>query len=107
MELLAALLAEREDARHDLVRALDDEARELLLDLALADALELRERLLVGRGVGLDLDDRLAAERAHELGGRAERDHLAVVDDRDAVAERLRLVHEVRGEEERGALLLE
>ena len=42
----------------------------------------------------------LAPSMADQTGGRILRDDLAVVEDGDAVAERLRLVHEVRGEED-------
>ena len=38
-----------------------------------------------------------------QLARRAERDHLAVIDDRDAVAEHLRFVHVVRREHDRAA----
>ena len=54
-----------------------------------------------------ELDHLLTAERCDELGGRPHRDHLAVVDHRHAIAEALRLVHVVRGEEHGLAALLE
>ena len=51
-----------------------------------------------------ELDDVLGAERANELARRAERDDPPLVDDGDAVAERLGLVHVVRRQEDRAAL---
>ena len=47
----------------------------------------------------------LLADDLHELLVRADGDHLAVVDDADAVAELLRLGHVVRGVEDRHALV--
>src|SRR5581483_3603335 len=106
-ELPAARLERREEARHDLVRALDDEARGPLARLGLLDPLDLRERVEVGGRVGLDLDDRVAAEAPDELARSPERDHLALVDDRDPVAESLGLVREVRRQQQGSALGLD
>ena len=50
-----------------------------------------------------ELDDVRGVQRIDQLARRAERDHLAVVDDGDAVAEALRLVHVVGGEQDRAA----
>ena len=52
----------------------------------------------VARAVGAD-DDDVAGDLPLQLVGRAEGDDLAVVDDRDAVAERVRLLEVVRRQE--------
>ena len=41
--------------------------------------------------------------RGHQRQGRSERNHPAVIDDRDAIAEHLRFVHVVRGQHDRAA----
>src|SRR6185503_643693 len=63
-----------------------------------------RDRL-VGGGADLEGDD-VAGDAALELGGGAGGDDLAVVDDEDAVAERVRLVEVVGGEEDGGAVAI-
>src|SRR5207248_7388630 len=55
------------------------------------------------RTLGSELDDLLASERSDQLLWRSERDHLALVDDGDAVAEPLGLVHVMRREQHRPA----
>src|SRR5438105_674784 len=52
-------------------------------------------------------DDLRRAERRDQLGRRPLGDHLAVVDDRHAVAERLRFVHVMRRQQNRPTLLAE
>ena len=46
-----------------------------------------------------ELDDVLGAERGNQLARRSERDHLSVVDHRDAIAEPGRFFHVVRGQQ--------
>ena len=57
-----------------------------------------------GRVVDLERDE-VAGDPPLELGGAAGRDDLAVVDDEDAVAQRVRLVEVVRREQRGGAVL--
>ena len=52
------------------------------------------------------LDDVRRAEAGDQLGGRAERDRAAVVDDHHAVAELRRLFHVVRGQHDGAAVLV-
>ena len=55
-----------------------------------------------GRGIAVDPQlDELATEAPQQGGRRVERDDLTRVDDRDAVAEPLRLVEVVRGQQDR------
>ena len=58
-----------------------------------------RRRRVRCRTVEGQLDDAGDAQAGDQLRRRAARDHLAVVEDGDAVAEPLRLVHVVGGEQ--------
>ena len=60
-------------------------------------------RRAAARSLDRELDDVLGAERGDQLARRAERDDLAVIHDRDAVAQPRRLLHVVRGEQHRAA----
>ena len=60
----------------------------------------------VRRGLGFDLEDVLGAEPRDQPGRRVEGDHLAAIDDRDAVAEALRLLHVVRRQQHGAAARL-
>jgi hypothetical protein len=55
-------------------------------------------------GTGATVHHHVPGDLPLELVGRALRHDHAVIDDRDAVAERVGLLHVVRGEEDRGAL---
>ena len=55
---------------------------------------------------GFNPDDVRRAEAGDQLGGRAERDRAAVVDDHHAVAELRRLFHVVRGQHDGAAVLV-
>ena len=54
-----------------------------------------------------ELDDVLGAERRDQLARRAERDQLALVHDADAIAELVRFVHVVRGDQDGAAVARE
>ena len=51
--------------------------------------------------VEVDLDDVCARHALLQFDRRAQRDELAVIDDRDAVAERIGFIHVVSGDEHR------
>src|SRR5437762_2401956 len=59
------------------------------------------------RGVHLELDDVLAAEAGNQLARRAQRNHLAMVDDGHAVAKPFGLVHVVSSEQDGASLIAE
>src|SRR5581483_8055214 len=62
---------------------------------------EPAQAVLVAAGIGADADDRVGAEGTLEAGRRVERQDPAVVHDRHPVAELVRLLHVVGGEEDR------
>ena len=70
-------------------------------------ARQLAEVQRLRRSIGRELDDVLGAERRDQLARRPERDDLAVVHDRHAIAQPLRFVHVVRREHDRAARALE
>ena len=75
-----------------------------------AHRLDRRQRLQVGGAVGqigleLQLDAAGAGHRGFQRHRRVQRHDAAAVDDRDPVAEAVGLVHVMRGEKERAALL--
>src|SRR5687767_6546106 len=74
-------------------------------DAGLAEAPE--ECDVVAADADLQADDLLGADRPLQGGGRVERDDLSVIDDRDAVAQLVRLFHVVRREQDRAALPLQ
>ena len=98
-----------EQPRQHLVRVLREQHGLVFLDVDLLDALDLAPAL----GHALEVvvhargHARAFADDLHQLLVRAEGDHLAVVDDADAVAELLRLGHVVRGVEDRHPLVAE
>jgi small GTP-binding protein len=57
--------------------------------------------------VALELDDVLGTERRDQLGRRAESENPAAIDDRHAIAQPCRLLHVVRGEQDRTAARLQ
>ncbi len=63
------------------------------------DALELRKRFTIEIFARFELDELHEAERVDQRAGRPERDDLAAIHDRDAVAERRRFFHVMRGDE--------
>ena len=96
-----AMFAEAPDhLGHELIAA---SAHGDLLALT-ADRADGRDRLKVPAGLrvsGRDDDRALGTVPAHELGGRADVDDTPVIEDRDAVAQPLGLLHEVRRQEDR------
>src|SRR6185436_17053890 len=68
---------------------------------------DVRERVAFERRLAGELDDVRRLELRDQFGRRAESDEMAVIDDRDAVAEALRLFHVVRREQHRTAAFAE
>ena len=98
----AAPAAPRADARRSACRARPAPRRAARPAAPSSTAIG-RQRLPLGER---ELHDVLGAERGDQLERRAQRDHLAVIDDGDPVAEPLRLVHVVRREQHRAPPLL-
>src|SRR3954447_3558058 len=64
-----------------------------------------RQRRAVG-SAHREFDDMVSAETSYQIRRRSFRDHLAVIDDRETVAETFGLVHVVSGEQYRTAIFL-
>ena len=95
-----------EDARQDAPRIDDDQAQAALVDARLLDALDRPHRVGGRRQLAArrELDAIALADHAGELAARALGDDPSLVDDPDAIAEALRLLHVVRGVEDGHAL---
>src|SRR5450756_1036465 len=98
-----------EEPRQDLVGVLHQQHRTVFVDHRLGDAVDLRPALHHPLEVVVDaqLHVGLLTDGLHELVVGADGDHLAVVDDADAIAELLRLGHVVGRVQDRHALVAE
>src|SRR5450830_1195924 len=98
-----------EEPRQDLVGVLHQQHRTVFVDHRLGDAVDLRPALHHPLEVVVDaqLHVGLLTDGLHELVVGADGDHLAVVDDADAIAKLLRLGHVVGRVQDRHALVAE
>src|SRR6185437_2077535 len=102
VHLDAALGKRSEQGGHDAVQLRDIQLEAAILSARIEDAVDGAQRREIDSG-GLRCRERhhmLCAPRADQLARCAERDHLAVVHDRDAIAEAFGLIHIVGGEDD-------
>src|SRR6185312_223626 len=102
----AALVERTEQCGHGTVELGDVELESAVLGARVEHAVDRAQRAQIDPPCvrGGKRDDVLGAPRADELARRAERDHLSMIHDRDAVAEPFGLIHIVSGEDDRSTL---